>query len=90
MSTIPTYLNSLEGGALIGLSSAMLMVLNGRVAGISGIVSSLFRWLDPQSCVNAAFVVGLIAGPFVFRMVFQAWPHVEVVAPISVIIAASM
>jgi len=33
-----SFLPSLAGGALIGLSAALLLVLNGRIAGISGIV----------------------------------------------------
>lgn len=33
-----SYLVSLVGGALIGLSSAILLMLNGRIAGVSGIV----------------------------------------------------
>ncbi|MGO7638637.1 YeeE/YedE family protein, partial [Rhizobium leguminosarum] len=36
-----TYLPSLAGGILIGTSAAMLLLLNGRIAGISGIVGRL-------------------------------------------------
>ena len=49
------------GGALIGLSAAMLMLLNGRVAGVSGIAGGL---LAPPAkgdgAWRAAFVLGLV------------------------------
>ncbi len=51
------YLLSLVGGALIGLSSAMLLILNGRIAGISGIVGRLAQGVNWQS--NAAFSLAL-------------------------------
>ncbi|TXN57444.1 YeeE/YedE family protein, partial [Methylobacterium sp. WL18] len=38
-----TYLPPLAGGLLIGLSAAMLLLLNGRIAGISGLVAGLGR-----------------------------------------------
>jgi len=54
------------GGALIGLSASLLLVLNGRVTGISGILNSL---LQPVAGVEwawrALFVVGLLAGGLV-------------------------
>ena len=43
-SILPShYLASLIGGGLIGLSAAVLLLINGRIAGISGIVGALFR-----------------------------------------------
>lgn len=58
---------SLAGGILIGISASILMYLNGRIAGISGIVSGIFN--SPSLHEKAwrfAFVVGLIGGGFVF------------------------
>ena len=62
------------GGALIGLSAALLMLLNGRIAGISGIVSD---FLGPDSDGKGwriAFILGLIASPILSRMVGLALP----------------
>ena len=75
---VPSYLDSLGGGMLIGLSSAILLVLNGKIAGISGIVASLFGRPQRSILVNIAFVLGIIAGPFLFRGLFGAWPMVHV------------
>ncbi|MFK0272901.1 YeeE/YedE family protein [Ensifer sp. NPDC090286] len=72
------YGNALAGGLLIGLSAAILMVANGRVAGISGIAGRLLQGVQASS--GALFVLGLIAGPVLYRLVFDAWPSVTVTA----------
>jgi uncharacterized membrane protein YedE/YeeE len=57
----PNLLGGLLGGALIGASACLLLLLNGRIAGISGILGGLvsfaadWRW-------RLAFVLGLLAG----------------------------
>jgi uncharacterized membrane protein YedE/YeeE len=56
------WLRALAGGALIGLSAALLLVLNGRVAGVSGALAGL---LDPRSNDREwrlLFVLGLLDG----------------------------
>lgn len=53
------WLRPLLGGALIGLSAAALWGLNGRIAGISGMVGQL---LGPDGGWRAAFLAGLVAG----------------------------
>lgn len=55
-----SWIMSLVGGALIGLSATLLLLFNGRVAGISGIVAGLFSPADRSW--RAAFVGGLLAG----------------------------
>jgi uncharacterized membrane protein YedE/YeeE len=67
--TPATILPSLLGGLLIGAAAAMLLLFNGRVAGVSGIVGGL---LDPRTGEwgwRALFVAGLIAGGVVTRVV---------------------
>jgi uncharacterized membrane protein YedE/YeeE len=51
---------SLFGGVLIGVAAAMLVLLNGRVAGISGIVGSLLRPAPGDIAWRVAFIAGLI------------------------------
>lgn len=57
---------ALGGGALIGLASVALVVLLGRIAGISGIVGEVLR--RPVFDWRAAFLCGLIAAPVIFRL----------------------
>jgi uncharacterized membrane protein YedE/YeeE len=54
---------SLAGGALIGLAAAMLVLLNGRVAGISGIVGGLLVPRGGDIGWRLAFVGGLLVAP---------------------------
>ncbi|ORU90226.1 MAG: YeeE/YedE family protein [Cycloclasticus sp. symbiont of Poecilosclerida sp. M] len=62
MENFTPYASS-AGGVLIGISASLLMFLNGRVAGISGIVAGLFT--NPAMIEKAwrfAFITGLILG----------------------------
>jgi hypothetical protein len=58
-----TPLSAAIGGALIGLSAALLMLSTGRIAGISGIVGGLIGWNVPDRDWRIAFIAGLIMAP---------------------------
>jgi uncharacterized membrane protein YedE/YeeE len=70
------WLGPLVGGILIGLAATVLLWLNGRVAGISGIVNGLVRRAPPGDWAwRAAFVLWLMgAGGLAMRMLDQATP----------------
>lgn len=69
-----TFWQSLLGGMLIGLAASLLILLNGQVAGISGIVGKLFN--IRQGAWRWAFVVGLLLSPYLFRL-FSALPAAQ-------------
>lgn len=54
---------SLFGGALIGLAAAMLVLLCGRIAGISGILGGVIAMRRGDIAWRLAFVAGLLAAP---------------------------
>lgn len=61
-----TPVAALVGGILIGLSAALLMVLEGRIAGISGMLGRLLPPWDVRAPPSRlAFIAGLLAAPFV-------------------------
>jgi len=60
---------ALAGGVLIGLSAAMLLVLSGRIAGISGIVAGLLPPEKGESMWRLWFIGGLIGGTVIYRIV---------------------
>jgi uncharacterized membrane protein YedE/YeeE len=64
-----TPVSSLLGGALIGLAAALLMLFNGRIAGISGIVSGLLRPTRNEWAWRLAFVLGIVASPWIYQCV---------------------
>ena len=65
-----TPVASTVGGVVIGCAVVLLMLANGRIAGISGIVSSLLRPVSGDELLpKAAFVCGLIASPLLYQLV---------------------
>ena len=51
---------AIAGGGLIGLSAVLLMLFNGRILGVSGIVSNLISGLSYSRKYSAAFVLGVL------------------------------
>jgi uncharacterized membrane protein YedE/YeeE len=56
---------ALIGGALIGLAAALMLALNGRVLGVSGLAGGLIAAGTPDRRLRALFVGGLVAGGLV-------------------------
>jgi len=61
-------INAAVGGGLIGLAAVLLMLANGRIAGISGIVGGLFTLGQTDRTWRLAFVAGLIAAPLIISL----------------------
>lgn len=59
---------ALAGGVLIGIAAAMFVLLNGRIAGISGVLGGLLRPAKGDVAWRAAFVLGLIGAPLVYGL----------------------
>ncbi|WP_437680125.1 YeeE/YedE family protein [Sorangium sp. So ce131] len=57
-----TVTGPLLGGALIGLSASLLLLFNGRIAGISGILGGLLVRKPGDAAWRAAFLAGLLLG----------------------------
>jgi uncharacterized membrane protein YedE/YeeE len=68
--------SSLAGGVLIGLAAAMLVLLNGRIAGISGIVGGLVAARRGDAAWRVAFVLGLFAAPLVM-LLYATAPRID-------------
>ena len=69
---------SLAGGVLIGVSAAMFVLLNGRIAGISGILGGLLRPVKGDFSWRLAFVLGLIASPLIYAVITVVpRPHID-------------
>ncbi|MBF5046536.1 YeeE/YedE family protein [Aggregicoccus sp. 17bor-14] len=61
------FLPSLLGGVLIGLSASLLLLFNGRIAGISGIAGGLLAPARGEVGWRLAFVAGLVGGGLLVR-----------------------
>jgi uncharacterized membrane protein YedE/YeeE len=62
-----TPYSAVAGGALIGLSVSLLLLYNGRMAGISGIMNGLFSAPKKEEIWRRLFLSGLILGAFIFQ-----------------------
>lgn len=60
--------HSLAGGLLIGLAAAAFILLNGRIAGISGILGGLLRPVRGDIAWRLAFLAGLVGAPFAYAL----------------------
>ncbi len=81
--------SSLLGGLMIGISAAMLLLFNGRIAGISGIVGGLLRPAGGDSGWRIAFLLGLLLAPLLYGVVAPL-PSVRIDADTATLIVAGL
>ena len=60
---------ALVGGILLGLASAMFILVNGRILGISGIVGGLLRPKAGDAGWRISFLLGMLAAPLLYMLV---------------------
>jgi uncharacterized membrane protein YedE/YeeE len=80
---------SLAGGMLIGLAAALLILFNGRIAGISGILGGLLRPRRGDLGWRIAFLAGLVGTPLLYQL-WQALPPVQIDAGTPALIVAGL
>jgi len=61
-------LSAAAGGALIGISVTLLLLFNGRIAGVSGIMNGVFFAPKNDRLWRLIFLSGLILGAFIFQL----------------------
>ena len=81
--------SSLAGGALIGLAAAMFVLLNGRIAGISGVLGGLLHPTRGDVAWRVAFIAGLMLAPWAYLLV-TAWPATQTDAGWGALVVAGL
>jgi uncharacterized membrane protein YedE/YeeE len=81
--------SALAGGAIIGIAAAMLVLLNGRIAGISGIVGGLLKPARGDVGWRVAFILGLAGAPLVYAL-FAALPLLQIDAGYLALVVAGL
>lgn len=84
-----TPLAALTGGLLIGLAAALLIIINGRIAGINGILGGLLKPHTGDIVWRFAFIAGLIAAPVIYAMVFTL-PAISIEADTPALIISGL
>ena len=80
---------SLLGGLLIGLATAMLWLLNGRIAGISGITAGVLISSGAERLWRLAFVLGLVLSSWVW-LLLAPLPEVQVTSNYQLLALAGL
>lgn len=80
---------SLAGGLLIGLATAMFLLLNGKIVGISGILGGLLRPVRKDILWRLAFLSGLVLAPLAYGL-FAVLPSAQVDANNTLLILAGL
>ena len=85
-----TPISGLIGGLLIGLATTLMLLLNGRIAGISGIVGGLLTRKGSEVGWRAMFVAGLLLGAFVYMLATGGALLVRIEASLPIVVVAGL
>ena len=82
---------AIGGGLLIGGAAALLLMLTGRIAGVSGMFATMVRIADagPPWKLAAAFILGLPIGAALTSLLVRR-PDIEVTSSVPLLIAAGL
>jgi uncharacterized membrane protein YedE/YeeE len=86
------------GGAIVGLSAALLLLVKGRIAGISGIAGGIIYPERGDMVWRVVFVLGLVLGGFIYQWLsgssteglFKGVDHVQAVVSTPMLIAGGL
>lgn len=91
METIFTPVQSLLGGALIGLAAVMLMGLTGRIMGATGILTGIVAPTDRSELAwRVAILAGMVSGPTAMLLLTGAMPVVLVPVSLPMLIVGGV
>jgi uncharacterized membrane protein YedE/YeeE len=80
---------SLAGGVIIGMAAAMFILLNGRIAGISGVLGGLLKPVRGDISWRVAFTAGLLGAPLLYALVAEL-PRPQIDAGYAALVAAGL
>lgn len=84
------WINALIGGAMIGTATGILMLGNGRIAGISDILGALITRHKPSDWAERAlFLAGLLTAPLAYFAI-NGRPEIEVTSSLPLLIAGGI
>lgn len=82
-------LTALSGGILIGVAASLLVLVTGRVAGVSGIVGGLLRPNAGDAAWRIAFIGGMVISPLAYKLVAPL-PEMQIAANYPTLILAGV
>ena len=85
-----TPLSATLGGVMIGAAAALFLLLNRRIAGISGILGGLLAPPSRETGWRAAFLAGLVLAPLVYAGLGGSLPPVTVDGSFPLLVVAGV
>ncbi len=85
-----TPISAAVGGAVIGLAAVLLMLLNGRIAGVTGVFAGLIDPVSTDRGWRATFIAGLIAAPLSAALLGFTIPIPHMPASLLTVAAAGL
>jgi hypothetical protein len=80
---------ALAGGGLIGLAAAIFLLVNGRIAGISGILGGLLAPTQGDIAWRVAFLVGMLLAPSAW-LIYAELPAMQIDASYPMLVVAGL
>lgn len=77
-----TLVSAFSGGLLIGLAATLLLLFNGRIAGISGMLGGLITTSGAERYWRLAFLLGILLGAYGFSLIRPDLIHLRTNYPI--------
>lgn len=84
-----TPLTALAGGILIGVAAALLIIFNGRIAGISGILANVIKGQREGFGWRSAFLLGMVVSSLVYTLLLPL-PDIQIVSEWPALIIAGL
>jgi uncharacterized protein len=81
--------SALIGGVIIGAAASLFLLLNGRIAGISGILGGLLQAPKRNASWRIAFLAGLVISPTIYQL-FTALPPISIDASTPLLVIAGL
>jgi uncharacterized membrane protein YedE/YeeE len=82
-------IQSLIGGSIIGIAVSLLLLFNGKVLGVSGILGELFNNPLSKNYWRLFFVLGLLISPLIYS-IFHPIPNIEITSNKLLIIVGGL
>ncbi len=85
-----TPISASIGGILIGLSAAVMLLVDGKIAGISGILGGVLKPTKGDTSWRVCFLAGLLAGGLLLRLVLPSAFDFGIIRPYPLLVIAGL
>ena len=85
-----TPFSALIGGALIGLSASAMLLLDGKIAGVSGILAGVLKPASNDTLWRICFLAGLFAGGLLLRILMPGAFDFGIIRPLPMLTIAGL